>query len=113
MVHSLTYYGTGDGFMGSKQVLKGIVLSLMAGVIAVSPMHLADGEITAGADDQYAPLVSEINQLLQDERLDGALSGVSIREADTGEKIYDHFGDTRLVPASNIKLFTAAAAFET
>lgn len=113
MVHSLTYYGTGDGFMGSRQVLKGSVFLLLAGVLAVSPMRLADNEITAGADSEYAPLVSEINQILQDERLDGALAGVSIREAGTGERIYDHFGDIRLIPASNMKLFTAAAAFET
>lgn len=113
MVHSLTYYGTGDGMMGGKRILKGSVFLLLTGVLAISPMHLADRELTAGADDEYAPLVSEINQILQDERLDGALAGVSIREADTGERIYDHFGDTRLIPASNIKLFTAAAAFET
>lgn len=99
--------------MAGRRVLKGTALLLVAGILAVSPMELTERKITAGADGDYAPLVSKINQILQDERLDGALAGVSIREADSGEKIYDHFGDIRLVPASNIKLFTAAAAFET
>lgn len=99
--------------MIGKRILKGAALLLMAGAVAVSPMQFNERVIIADADDEYAPLVSKINQILQDERLKGALAGVSIREAETGEKIYDHFGDTRLVPASNMKLFTAAAAFET
>ena len=93
--------------------MAGAIFLMVTGALAISPLQFAEQEITAGADDEYASLANEINQILQDERLDGALAGVSIREAETGEKIYDHFGDTRLVPASNTKLFTAAAAFET
>lgn len=93
--------------------MAGAIFLMVTGALAISPLQFAEQEITAGADDEYASLANEINQILQDERLDGALAGVSIRDAETGEKIYDHFGDTRLVPASNIKLFTAAAAFET
>ena len=85
MVHSLTYYGIGVGMMNGKKFLKGSVFLLLAGVLVISPIHLADQKITAGADDEYASLVSEINQILQDQRLDGALAGVSIREAETGD----------------------------
>ncbi|WP_432419924.1 D-alanyl-D-alanine carboxypeptidase/D-alanyl-D-alanine endopeptidase [Planococcus beijingensis] len=99
--------------MGGKKFVAGAIFLMVTGALAISPLQFAEQEITAGADDEYASLANEINQILQDERLDGALAGVSIRDAETGEKIYDHFGDTRLVPASNIKLFTAAAAFET
>ena len=99
--------------MAGKKFLAGAIFLMVTGALAISPLQFAEQEITAGADDEYASLANEINQILQDERLDGALAGVSIREAETGEKIYDHFGDTRLVPASNTKLFTAAAAFET
>ncbi|ANU09878.1 D-alanyl-D-alanine carboxypeptidase/D-alanyl-D-alanine-endopeptidase [Planococcus antarcticus DSM 14505] len=99
--------------MARNKVFKVAAFLILAGVLAISPMQFTDHETTAGADDKYAPLVNEINQILQDERLDGALAGVSIRQANSGEKIYDHFGDARLVPASNMKLFTAAAAFET
>ncbi len=56
-------------------------------------------------------LAQQLNQLLkEDPDLRGAIAGVSIRSAGTGEIIYDHLGDVRLRPASNMKLFTAAAA---
>lgn len=99
--------------MKRKGMIKGTLALFVAVMLASSPMRMADHEITAAADGEYALLVNDINQILQDERLDGAITGVSIKEADTGVQIYDHFGDTRLVPASNMKLFTAAAAFET
>ncbi|MDQ0428133.1 D-alanyl-D-alanine carboxypeptidase/D-alanyl-D-alanine-endopeptidase (penicillin-binding protein 4) [Planomicrobium stackebrandtii] len=99
--------------MARSKFFKWTAFLILTGLLAILPMHFSKHEATVGADDEYASLVNEINQILQDERLDGALAGVSIREADSGEKIYDHIGTTRLVPASNMKLFTAAAAFET
>ncbi|WP_310191378.1 D-alanyl-D-alanine carboxypeptidase/D-alanyl-D-alanine-endopeptidase [Neobacillus niacini] len=56
-------------------------------------------------------LAQQLNQLLNgDPNLQGAIAGVSIRNATNGEVIYDHLGDVRLRPASNMKLLTAAAA---
>ena len=56
-------------------------------------------------------LAQQLNQLLsEDPDLQGAIAGVSIRNATNGEVLYDHLGDVRLRPASNMKLFTAAAA---
>jgi serine-type D-Ala-D-Ala carboxypeptidase/endopeptidase (penicillin-binding protein 4) len=60
------------------------------------------------ADDN---LTQQLNQLLNEEpHLQGAIAGVSIRSATTGEVIYNHLGDVRLRPASNLKLLTAAVA---
>ncbi|MGI8314253.1 D-alanyl-D-alanine carboxypeptidase/D-alanyl-D-alanine endopeptidase [Halobacillus mangrovi] len=68
-----------------------------------------DTEVNAEND----ALGEEINEILADEKLDGALAGVSIRLAETGEVIYEHDADLRLKPASNMKLLTGAAALET
>ncbi|WP_438297317.1 D-alanyl-D-alanine carboxypeptidase/D-alanyl-D-alanine endopeptidase [Sporosarcina sp. FA15] len=55
----------------------------------------------------------DIDEILKDPRLQGATTVVSIREAATGEVVYSHLGDTRVHPASVMKLLTGAAAFET
>lgn len=70
-------------------------------------------ESTQEAINQAPSLTAKIDAILQNEMLDGAVTGVSIRKGDTGEIIYSSFGDTRLHPASNMKLLTSAAALET
>ncbi|WP_425357502.1 D-alanyl-D-alanine carboxypeptidase/D-alanyl-D-alanine endopeptidase [Lentibacillus jeotgali] len=53
----------------------------------------------------------KLNHLIENEpKLQGAITGISIRDGETGEKLYGHNGDVRLRPASNMKLLTAAAA---
>ncbi|MBP1944520.1 D-alanyl-D-alanine carboxypeptidase/D-alanyl-D-alanine-endopeptidase [Cytobacillus luteolus] len=60
---------------------------------------------------EIGSLTSELNLFLENEPdLKGTIVGVSIRSATTGELIYQHNGNTRLRPASNMKLLTAAAA---
>ncbi len=70
-------------------------------------------EATQHGINQTSSLTTKIDTLLKNERLDGAVTGISIRKADSGELVYSSFGDTRLHPASNMKLLTAAAALET
>ncbi|MGE6487147.1 D-alanyl-D-alanine carboxypeptidase/D-alanyl-D-alanine endopeptidase [Paenisporosarcina sp. NPDC076898] len=93
--------------------LKKYILFLLIAVLAIYPFTDGTKQQTAIATDEYAQLGISINKILQDERLDGATTGVSIRKATSGELIYDHFGETRLHPASNMKLLTGAAALET
>jgi serine-type D-Ala-D-Ala carboxypeptidase/endopeptidase (penicillin-binding protein 4) len=67
----------------------------------------------ASAEEEGDSLAAELNQLLNnDPILSGALAGVSIRDAGTGDLLYDHIGGIRLRPASNMKLLTSAAALQ-
>lgn len=83
-------------------------------LLAILPfVNVREEQSSVAADIDYAQLGHDINKILQDERIKGATIGVSVRQAKTGELIYDHLGDARLHPASNMKLLTGAAALET
>ncbi|MBO4210457.1 D-alanyl-D-alanine carboxypeptidase/D-alanyl-D-alanine endopeptidase, partial [Micromonospora echinofusca] len=57
-------------------------------------------------------LTATLDNLLADARLTGAQAGVVVADASTGRALYSRNGDRRLIPASNTKLLTAAAALE-
>lgn len=105
------------------QYTKRIILLLLFVALALLPLADLKEELPPAttnevgvvlvANSEYTKLGSQINQLLQDDRLKGSSTGVSVRKASTGEVIYEHFGDLRLHPASNMKLLTGASALET
>ncbi|MEV4352520.1 D-alanyl-D-alanine carboxypeptidase/D-alanyl-D-alanine-endopeptidase, partial [Actinoplanes sp. NPDC049596] len=55
-------------------------------------------------------LPGAIDRLLADPALAGAQTGVVVADARTGRTLVDRRGGTRLLPASNLKLLTSAAA---
>ncbi|MGE8203203.1 D-alanyl-D-alanine carboxypeptidase/D-alanyl-D-alanine endopeptidase [Heyndrickxia sp. NPDC080065] len=87
-----------------------IALVIMA--IAILP-YVNKEPSYVNASEEYGELGNQINKIMNDKQLDGAVAGVSLRSATSGEILYEHFGDMRLRPASNMKLLTAAAALET
>lgn len=57
-------------------------------------------------------LAERIDTVLDDPALEGATSGVLVQDPGTGEVLYESETGTQLLPASNMKMFTAAAALE-
>ncbi|WP_404452309.1 D-alanyl-D-alanine carboxypeptidase/D-alanyl-D-alanine-endopeptidase [Virgibacillus necropolis] len=65
----------------------------------------------AAAVTETSSLQRQLDEYIKSEpHLAGALIGISVRSAATGDVIYEHNGDTRMQPASNMKLFTGATA---
>nr|WP_245837247.1 D-alanyl-D-alanine carboxypeptidase/D-alanyl-D-alanine-endopeptidase [Virgibacillus phasianinus] len=73
-----------------------------------------ESSIPAKAAANTGSLEKQLDSYLESEpNLEGAIIGISIRSAATGDLLYQHNADTRLHPASNMKLFTAASALST
>ncbi|MFJ7078212.1 D-alanyl-D-alanine carboxypeptidase/D-alanyl-D-alanine-endopeptidase [Streptomyces sp. NPDC098781] len=66
----------------------------------------------AGADSDRSGLPEAVDTVLGDARMEGGTASVVIADAGTGELLYQHLPSTRLMPASNTKLATSAAAME-
>ncbi|MEU6303939.1 D-alanyl-D-alanine carboxypeptidase/D-alanyl-D-alanine endopeptidase [Streptomyces chartreusis] len=66
----------------------------------------------AGADSDRTGLPEAVEKILGDPRMEGGVAGVVIADAASGELLYQHLPATRLMPASNTKLATSAAAME-
>lgn len=87
-----------------------VIMMLTTG--AFIPYVQAPEPMTVTASEGYADLSAQLRDILKDERIKGAIAGVSVRKASDGELLFSHFGDIRLHPASNMKLLTGAAALE-
>jgi D-alanyl-D-alanine carboxypeptidase/D-alanyl-D-alanine-endopeptidase (penicillin-binding protein 4) len=59
---------------------------------------------------QATPLQTQLDTLLNDSRYDGSQVALVVRDATTGETLYDRNGGQRMLPASNTKLFSSTAA---
>ena len=87
------------------------VLTATSGLAATT---LATAPTTQVAQTQAADpaLTSAIDAILADPRFDGSMVSVAVRDANTGEALYERDTGQRLNPASNMKLFTSAAAMD-
>jgi D-alanyl-D-alanine carboxypeptidase/D-alanyl-D-alanine-endopeptidase (penicillin-binding protein 4) len=101
-------------------VKKGFLYLLIAMMVFLpiqvgEQIHLvaASNENALEVSIETATLDEKLNTVLQNQRLKGTITGISIRSADTGEALFSQFGDIRLHPASNMKLLTTAAALDT
>ncbi|HEY0620133.1 MAG TPA: D-alanyl-D-alanine carboxypeptidase, partial [Kribbella sp.] len=83
------------------------VIAVAAAVAATA--GLVTQSVGAPAAVQATPLQQRLDTLLNDSRYQGSQVGLVVRDAITGETLYDRNGTTRLLPASNTKLFTSTA----
>ena len=89
------------------------ILSIMSILLLVVVPYSMEENISAQAINKVS-LSQQLNQLLKnDPTLEGAIAGISIRSAATGDVLYENMANTRLRPASTMKLLTAAAALKT
>ena len=65
------------------------------------------------ASATYGTLETNINRVMADASMKSVVSSVTVRNASTGEVIYQANADRKVTPASTLKLLTAAAALET
>ncbi len=90
--------------------MKLLLIITVLSLFTLVPSNFPKNIPTLAAVNKEA-LTQQIDQFISNEEdLKGALAGISIRSQATGEILYDHFGDIRLRPASNMKLLSAAAA---
>lgn len=95
----------------SKMKVKLSIILLLIVVLVAAPVQAEDSTLVQASND-YASLEYQINKVLADERLKGAISAVSVRDAASGKIVFNRLGDVRLKIASNMKLLTGAAALE-
>jgi serine-type D-Ala-D-Ala carboxypeptidase/endopeptidase (penicillin-binding protein 4) len=86
-----------------------IALALLVGSIAIVGNDSALAQTASSGSTQLA---ATIDTILADPALDGAHAGVVVINTTTGETLYNRESDIRLMPASNTKLLTSAAAME-
>lgn len=88
-----------------------LTLGVAGAVVALGPSATPATSASEHTPATVEPALAErLDQLLTDPAFDGSQVGLVVRDAATGETLYDRDGDDRLLPASNAKLFTSTAA---
>ncbi|WP_152363260.1 D-alanyl-D-alanine carboxypeptidase/D-alanyl-D-alanine endopeptidase [Microlunatus speluncae] len=91
-------------------------VSKRAAFLAVAGVLIVGLVITQSAGPSTAVpgalLPEQLDTLLNDPRYDGSQVALVVRDAATGETLYERNGDQRMLPASNTKLFSSAAAMD-
>ncbi|MEV7197450.1 D-alanyl-D-alanine carboxypeptidase/D-alanyl-D-alanine-endopeptidase [Streptomyces sp. NPDC093510] len=80
-------------------------------VLAVAVAGLSGGS-PAGADSDRSGLPEAIDTVLGDPRMEGGVASVVVADSASGDILYQHRPSGRLMPASNTKMLTSAAAME-
>ncbi|WP_350276877.1 D-alanyl-D-alanine carboxypeptidase/D-alanyl-D-alanine-endopeptidase [Kribbella sp. HUAS MG21] len=90
---------------------RGVVAAVTVAAAAVGGV-LTQSAAAPTAVQQQTALQQKLDSLLNDSRYDGSQVALVVRDATTGETLYDRNGGQRMLPASNTKLFSSAAAMD-
>ncbi|TDE01317.1 D-alanyl-D-alanine carboxypeptidase/D-alanyl-D-alanine-endopeptidase [Jiangella asiatica] len=95
---------------------RNLVIPFAAGALLAGAPALLHAEPDATAplipEAEVSDLAADLDSILDDPRLDGGQASVVVRDAASGETLYEHDPDQRLMPASNEKLLTSAVAMD-
>lgn len=89
-----------------------IVVAVAAVPAAAQAAPVAPPSATAAAPAAASPLTQQLRQILADPDLQGSTTDLVVRDAATGNLLFQQNADTRVVPASNAKLYTSSAAMD-
>ncbi|HZE48289.1 MAG TPA: D-alanyl-D-alanine carboxypeptidase/D-alanyl-D-alanine-endopeptidase, partial [Jatrophihabitantaceae bacterium] len=84
----------------------------VAGVFAAAALAAVPLTQAGSAPASTSRLGADLDRILADQRLAGGQVGLEVRDAATGDVLYEHNAQNRLLPASNAKLFTSTAAMD-
>jgi serine-type D-Ala-D-Ala carboxypeptidase/endopeptidase (penicillin-binding protein 4) len=87
---------------------RGMIAAVAAVAAAVG--GVVTQSVAAPTAVQTTALQQRLDGLLNDSRYDGSQVALVVRDATTGETLYDRNGAQRMLPASNTKLFSSTAA---
>jgi D-alanyl-D-alanine carboxypeptidase/D-alanyl-D-alanine-endopeptidase (penicillin-binding protein 4) len=93
----------------ARPLARTVALAILVGAAATAG---SPAPANALVDDATAALAATLDGILADAKLAGAQAAVVVADAGTGEQLYNRNGARRLVPASNTKLITSAAALD-
>ncbi|MEU5872396.1 D-alanyl-D-alanine carboxypeptidase/D-alanyl-D-alanine-endopeptidase [Glycomyces sp. NPDC047369] len=93
--------------MKPRTLISGAVAVTAAGALAIAATATAQAQETGDE-----ALAAAIDAILADPALVDSQSGVVVKDAETGEILYDHAGNHRGLPGSNQKLTTVAGALD-
>ncbi|WP_238161580.1 D-alanyl-D-alanine carboxypeptidase/D-alanyl-D-alanine-endopeptidase [Kribbella antibiotica] len=81
-----------------------------AAVVAVAAGAVFSQAVGSSASADDTPLQTQLDQLLTNSAYTGSQVDLVVRDATTGETLYNRNGGNRLMPASNTKFFSSTAA---
>lgn len=96
--------------MISVKPLKAMVVSMALLLLLGACSTVPKVESFSALDQSKSGPLPALDQLLADPIMQGSLVSLTVRDADTGATLYQRNGQTRLLPASSLKLMTTAAA---